>query len=552
MRVVIVADGQLAAESVRSCLHSVPTFSVVGFIDGRRPWDDTLSLVDHDLVVVYCASPAAPTAGCLADIRRESTSKVVVLTNDMDAAWLREACDQGADAVVSVSVGTAGLGSLIRQIALGAVYHPLQAANVSTAEVVPTPTDLTARELEILRLVSEGYTNGHIARELWVTEQTVKFHLSNTYRKLGVANRTEASRTPTCTRWWTSPTARSKWWRHDGRHVHPRHGRPPWHPAGHGCVSRQVVAGRELSSSAVLVSRAVARAKQGDRERCATCTSLADNVYGYVARIVRDDYEAEDVTQHVFAKLMTALRSTRSASVPFSAWILRVARNAADRPHAPAPGRSPPRRSARRRAGSTTRARASCSSTARRARRPARRAAEVLVLTPSRRLVAGRDRRAAWAARSPRSTACTTVAVPPSAPALTEHGVRPHDRRKGGRVTRVRPHGGASRSPRLDNADPALMEELLAVVERVARRAPSRWAPSSRPSRREFAAYCGTDHAVGVSSGTEALALALRALEIGPGDEVIVPDQLVHRDGRGRELRRRHAASRRRRPRHRT
>ena len=56
------------------------------------------------------------------------------------------------------------------------------------------PCPLTARELEILLLAAEGHTNGQIARELWVTEQTVKFHLSNTYRKLGVANRTEASR----------------------------------------------------------------------------------------------------------------------------------------------------------------------------------------------------------------------------------------------------------------------------------------------------------------------------------------------------------------------
>jgi DNA-binding NarL/FixJ family response regulator len=53
---------------------------------------------------------------------------------------------------------------------------------------------LTSRELEILRLTAQGLTNGRIARELWVTEQTVKFHLSNTYRKLGVTNRTEASR----------------------------------------------------------------------------------------------------------------------------------------------------------------------------------------------------------------------------------------------------------------------------------------------------------------------------------------------------------------------
>ena len=53
---------------------------------------------------------------------------------------------------------------------------------------------LTRRELELLKLVAEGHSNAQVARMLWVTEQTVKFHLSNVYRKLGVANRTEASR----------------------------------------------------------------------------------------------------------------------------------------------------------------------------------------------------------------------------------------------------------------------------------------------------------------------------------------------------------------------
>jgi DNA-binding CsgD family transcriptional regulator len=60
---------------------------------------------------------------------------------------------------------------------------------------VPEPsTPLTNREMEILRCVAEGHTNARIGRDLWVTEQTVKFHLSNIYRKLGVTNRTEASR----------------------------------------------------------------------------------------------------------------------------------------------------------------------------------------------------------------------------------------------------------------------------------------------------------------------------------------------------------------------
>ena len=54
--------------------------------------------------------------------------------------------------------------------------------------------DLTRRELEILQLVAEGYSNSQLAKMLWVTEQTVKFHLSNIYRKLDVVHRTEASR----------------------------------------------------------------------------------------------------------------------------------------------------------------------------------------------------------------------------------------------------------------------------------------------------------------------------------------------------------------------
>jgi RNA polymerase sigma-70 factor (ECF subfamily) len=78
------------------------------------------------------------------------------------------------------------------------------------------------------------------------------------------------------------------------------------------------------------VARAVARAKQGDREALRFLyVRYADHIYGYVASIVRDEFEAEDVTQHVFAKLMIVLPKYEPREVPFSAWILRVARNVA-------------------------------------------------------------------------------------------------------------------------------------------------------------------------------------------------------------------------------
>jgi dTDP-3-amino-3,4,6-trideoxy-alpha-D-glucose transaminase len=76
---------------------------------------------------------------------------------------------------------------------------------------------------------------------------------------------------------------------------------------------------------------------------------------------------------------------------------------------------------------------------------------------------------------------------------------------------------------KLDPADPALLDELLEVVARVASTGAFTMGTELEAFEEEFAAYCETDHAIGVSSGTEAIVLALRALGIGPGDEVIVP-----------------------------
>jgi RNA polymerase sigma-70 factor, ECF subfamily len=78
------------------------------------------------------------------------------------------------------------------------------------------------------------------------------------------------------------------------------------------------------------VRLAIARAKEGDREAIRLLyVHYSDNVYGYVRSILRDEKEAEDLTQHVFLKLMTAICKYDDRGVPFSAWLLRLARNAA-------------------------------------------------------------------------------------------------------------------------------------------------------------------------------------------------------------------------------
>ena len=123
------------------------------------------------------------------------TTRVVVLASEDDPAKVEAAFHAGAIAYVLKTVEPADLAAAVRQAFGHSVYFassPLR--RPAPARPAQPTVALTRRETEILRLAAEGYSNGQLARMLWVTEQTVKFHLSNIYRKLDVSNRTEASR----------------------------------------------------------------------------------------------------------------------------------------------------------------------------------------------------------------------------------------------------------------------------------------------------------------------------------------------------------------------
>jgi DNA-binding NarL/FixJ family response regulator len=146
-----------------------------------------------DVVVLDLQIPGSDAMTCLREIRgRYGKTAVVVLSEKRDGGAVATALAEGAVACVLKSGNPDDLVTAVRQARRRSIYFPGRGEPAA-----PVPGDsyqLTARELEILRLVADGSSNTEVARKLWVTEQTVKFHLSNVYRKLGVANRTEASR----------------------------------------------------------------------------------------------------------------------------------------------------------------------------------------------------------------------------------------------------------------------------------------------------------------------------------------------------------------------
>jgi DNA-binding NarL/FixJ family response regulator len=121
--------------------------------------------------------------------------KVIVASSTPAPADVDAAFHAGACAYVVRSAQPEDLAAAIRIAFSGTVF--VGARHLNGMAPVPGREPLgrlTSREREILQLVSEGHTNAELAHMLWVTEQTVKFHLSNIYRKLDVSNRTEASR----------------------------------------------------------------------------------------------------------------------------------------------------------------------------------------------------------------------------------------------------------------------------------------------------------------------------------------------------------------------
>lgn len=121
---------------------------------------------------------------------------VVVVSSEDDPQAVDIAFAEGATAFCKKSAEADDLAVAIRQ-SFSRSIHLVSVSGTANAQrlwVSDDDPELTRREVEILQLVAEGRSNSQVARLLWVTEQTVKFHLCNIYRKLNVANRTQASR----------------------------------------------------------------------------------------------------------------------------------------------------------------------------------------------------------------------------------------------------------------------------------------------------------------------------------------------------------------------
>jgi len=191
---LIADDHRLMVEGTKQALERAGGFDVVGEAVSGGQVLPLVRRLKPDLVLLDLRMPQMDGLTCLAKIRKEFPDmKVAMLSVSQDPELIQTALKRGANAYIVKSIDPDDLAGALRQALEGNVF--------TTAGITEDPGEraakdagLTDRELGIIRAVARGLSNEAISKELWVAEQTVKFHLTNIYRKLGVTNRTEAAR----------------------------------------------------------------------------------------------------------------------------------------------------------------------------------------------------------------------------------------------------------------------------------------------------------------------------------------------------------------------
>jgi DNA-binding NarL/FixJ family response regulator len=198
VRVLVVDDQRLVREGIASLLDIQPGISVVGMAaTGKEAIERTLTLAP-DVVLMDVRMPEMDGVDAVAVLRRQVPDcRVVMLTTFDDEEYVVQALRAGAAGYLLKDLPAAELAEAVRLAHAGVTQLDRAAARHVTAALAvhkPAPVDLlTSREAEVLRMVAAGATNREIAARLYLSEGTVKNHISRILSRLGLRDRTQAA-----------------------------------------------------------------------------------------------------------------------------------------------------------------------------------------------------------------------------------------------------------------------------------------------------------------------------------------------------------------------
>ncbi len=199
--VLLTDDHALVRQGIRAFLELQPDLTVVGEANSGEAGVAMAAELVPDVVLMDLVMPGIGGVEATRQVKRVSPhSQIIVLTSYYEDEYIFPALRAGALSYVLKDVGPDELADTIRKAARGeSILHPRVAARVvqelrGTRRDTPNLfTDLSDRELEVLRLIADGSSNAEIAAKLFISEKTVKGHVSNILSKLHMMDRTQAA-----------------------------------------------------------------------------------------------------------------------------------------------------------------------------------------------------------------------------------------------------------------------------------------------------------------------------------------------------------------------
>jgi DNA-binding NarL/FixJ family response regulator len=192
MRVLIGDDNQLVLEGFRRALEGNEDIEISGATDSGAYLMTLVERRRPDVVALELSLRAASGESCLDLIAKQYPDiRIVALSASSRPELIESALSRGARAFIVKSVNPRDIPSALRQACEETVYHAYGFR--AAPEDALRDAGLTDREITMLKALARGLSNKAIGQELWISQPTVKFHLRNLYRKLGVPNRLAAA-----------------------------------------------------------------------------------------------------------------------------------------------------------------------------------------------------------------------------------------------------------------------------------------------------------------------------------------------------------------------
>lgn len=199
--VLLVDDHKLVRQGVRAFLEAHDEFLVVGEADSGKSAVELAEETVPDVVLMDLIMPEMDGVEATRQVKNVSPrSQIVVLTSYHEDEHIFPALEAGATSYILKDVDMDELAEAIRRAARGDVtLHPRVASRVlqelhgTNRDELNPFTELTKREMEVLKLIASGLSNNEIAEQLVISDHTVKGHVSNIFSKLHLADRTQAA-----------------------------------------------------------------------------------------------------------------------------------------------------------------------------------------------------------------------------------------------------------------------------------------------------------------------------------------------------------------------